>query len=206
MKTLACFLLVIVLQNVPLTIVGNEPFDLSKKLALEEGINDPIPSSLNVRIFQGFGYRHVGWDLDVAYQFKKYFSVGIGIAAHFNKTSFYSASDEHNLNMWSMPLFAYTNIFLINRERGSLYIHGKFGRSYGIKTESVTPDKDFDAIMLDAGLGYQITNTRTRRHIYFEIGQHYVTAKGTLISSYNSIIQYSDMEILNITGRIGFKF
>jgi hypothetical protein len=206
MRTLAFFLLVIVLQNVPLQIVGNEPIDLSKKLVLEEGVNDPIPSSLNVRIFQGFGYRHVGWDLDIAYQFRKYFSVGIGIAAHFNKTSFFSASDEHDLNMWSLPVFTYVNIFLLNRENGSLYIHGKVGKSFGINTKSIIPDKEFDAIMIDAGIGYQIANSGSGRHIYFELGQYYATAQGTINSSYNSIIRYSGMEILNITGRIGFKF
>ncbi len=206
MRTLACFLLVIVLQNVPLPIVGNESIDLSKKLALEESINDPIPSFLNVRIFQGFGYRHVGWNLDLAYQFQKYFSVGIGIAAHYNKTSFYSASDEHDLNMWSLPVFTYTNIFLLNRENGSLYIHGKVGKAFGINTKSVRPDKEFGAIMLDVGIGYQIANSGFGRHIFFELGQYYATAQGTLKSSYNSIIRYSDMEIWNITGRIGFRF
>ncbi len=211
MKFLAYFLLLMGLQHVPNIIIGNEPFDSSKKLAFEGEEVTTLPSALNVRIFQGFGYRHVGWDLDVAFQFRKYFSVGGGIAAHYNKTSFYSASDKHDLKMWLMPLFVYTNIFILNRDRGSLYLHGKIGRAIGIKTESVKPDKAFEAIMIDAGLGYQITNTRTRRHIYFELGQYYATAQGTFSSTYNSIIQYSGadnkgLEILNITGRIGFKF
>lgn len=206
MKILGYFLLGVFLLNIPNQTFGNELTDSNKKYSLKQLSETEESSAVNVRFFQGFGYRHVGWDLDVAFQFRKYFSVGIGIAAHFNKTSFYSTSDEHNLNMWSMPLFAYATVFLINRENGALYIHGKFGRAFGIKTESVTPDKNFQAIMLDAGLGYQFKNFRSRKSIYFEIGQYYATAQGSLNSTYNSVIRYSDMEILNITGRIGLKF
>jgi hypothetical protein len=154
-------------------------------------------------LYQGFGFRHFAWDFEVSYQFRQYFSIGIGNGFHRNKYPIFSTSDKHVLNMWSYPLYLTGNIFLTANSDGALYIYGKYGSSVcNLNTKSVKPTKDFESIIAEGGFGYQVINGK--KNYYFELGQYYTNTNGVFYSTYDSEIKY-DLQIYTIVARAGFR-
>ncbi len=160
-------------------------------------------SSIYVKASQGFGFRNISWDLDVTFQFRNYISLGVGNGIHRNRYPIYSTSDRHNLVMWSYPAYFTGNIFLYANEEKAVYIYGKYGRSFGIRTKNVNPSDDFEGKMIEGGIGYQ--QSLDNFDFFAEIGQHYYTANGVFTSTYNSTISY-DLTTYTIVARVGLKF
>lgn len=187
---------------------------ISKSVLADNEIRPPKPlvnplkreymkSTFNLRLYQGFGFRNVSWDLDFNFQYRQYFSIGVGNGFHRNKYPIFSTSDKHVLKMWSYPLYLTGNFYLFGNSEGAWYLYGKYGRSFGLRTKGVNPTDDFKAVIAEGGIGYQYFNGR--RNIYLELGQYYTSANGVFNSTYNSTISY-DLQIYTIVARIGFRF
>ncbi len=161
-----------------------------------------MPNTFNLRLYQGFGFRNLSYDLDVIFQFRQVFSVGIGNGFHRNKYPIFSTSDKHKLKMWSYPLYVTGSFYLFGNTDRACYIYGKYGRSFGLNTKGVEPNNDFKAVIAEGGIGYQLINGKSS--VYLEIGQYYTTANGVFSSTYNSVINYN-LQIYSIVGRVGFR-
>ncbi len=199
MKTIKKAFLVIVLIS-PVYFFGNE--ELKRGISFTPPYMEYRESTFGLNFFQGFGFRNVSWDLDVCYQFRQYFSVGIGSGFHLNTYPIFSSSDKHRLNMWSCPLYLKGTVYLFGNSDRACYIYGKYGRSFGIHTKYVDPNGDFKAMTVEGGVAYErIFNNAS---VYFELGQYYVSANGVLKSSYSSVINYN-LQIYSIVGRVGFR-
>jgi hypothetical protein len=160
-------------------------------------------SSFYLKGSQGIGFRNVSWDLDLTFQFRNYISLGVGNGIHRNRYPIYSTSDRHVLKMWSYPAYFTGNIFLFANEEKAVYIYGKYGRSFGIRTKNVNPTNDFEGKMIEGGIGYQ--HSLDNVDFFAEIGQHYYTANGVFTSTYNSTISY-DLTTYTLVARFGLKF
>jgi hypothetical protein len=189
-------------------IIGSQTvFWANDELTSSKPLSNPLyreymNSRFNVKFYQGFGFRHFAWDFDVSYQFRQYFSIGIGNGFHRNKYPIFSTSDKHVLNMWSYALYFTGNVFLIANSDRAFYIYGKYGRQFAISSKNVRPTNGFESIIAEGGLGYQIINGN--KNYYFELGQYYTNANGIFYSTYDSEIKY-DLQIFNVIGKIGFR-
>lgn len=159
-------------------------------------------SAFNLKLYQGFGFRNVSWDLDFTYQFRQHFSIGIGNGIHRNKYPVYSSSDKHMVKMWSYPIYLTGNIFLVGNTERVFYVFGKYGRSFGFNTKNNNPTNDFKGLFVEGGFGCQFQKRNT--NLFAEIGQHFVTSNGVYSSNYNSSISYN-LSIYTVILRFGFR-
>lgn len=159
-------------------------------------------SRFNLKFYQGFGFRNFAWDLELNFQVRQYFTIGVGNGFHRNKYPIFSTSDKHILKMWSYPMYFTTSIFIVSNSKRAIYIYGKYGRSFGLDTKGVSPDDAFKAKFMEGGIGYQMKYEE--KSLYFELGQYYTTAKGEFNSTYNSTINY-DLEIYTLVAKVGFR-
>lgn len=173
-----------------------------KKVSLNPLYREYVPSTFYAKFYQGFGFRNISWDIDVCYQYRQVFSIGMGNGFHLNTYPIFSSSDKHRLNMWSYPLYLKGNMYLFGNSERACYIYGKYGRSFGFKTKKVDPNEDFKAVSAEGGIGYELINSNSS--FYFELGQYYISANGIFNSTYNSVINYN-LQIYSIVGRIGFR-
>jgi hypothetical protein len=161
-------------------------------------------STVNFRLFQSFGIRHFGYDLDVNFQFRNRFSLGVGTGIYRNRYTIHSASDKHRLRLWNVPLYVQGNIYLYTDDEKAYYIYGKYGTFNGIKTASITPDRTFTPNLIEGGLGFQVIGDDS--HLHFEIGQYFASFQGTATSTYEAVIEYRNLQFYTIVMRIGFSF
>ena len=145
-------------------------------------------------------------DFGVRYQFRQFFSLGISNGFHKNKVNFYSSSDKHQLKLWSYPIYVTGNIYLFGTTEKAVYIYGRYGRPFGINNKSNDPDKNFQAVMAEGGIGYEMLFGGTRNSsLFIELGQYYTNPKGTYYSTYDSVIDYKKFEIYTLALRFGLK-
>jgi hypothetical protein len=176
----------------------------SKLLLPSPGAEVFYKSAINVRFFQSFGIRHFGYDLDVNFQFRNRFSLGVGSGIYRNRYTIHSASDQHKLRLWNVPLYVQTNIYLYSDDDKAYYLYGKYGTFKGVKTKSITPDKSFSPNLIEGGFGFQVIGENS--HIHLEIGQYFARFQGTATSTYEATIEYRDLQFYSIIARIGFSF
>jgi hypothetical protein len=180
--------------------ISNYP-DFSLKSA---GAEVFYKSTVNVRLFQSFGVRHFGYDLDINYQFRNRFSLGVGTGIYRNRYTIHSASDKHRLRLWNVPLYVQGNIYLYSDDDKAYYMYGKYGTFKGVKTKSITPDNSFTPNLIEGGFGFQVLGDNS--HLHFEIGQYFARFQGTATSTYESVIDYRDLQFYTLVMRIGFSF
>ena len=162
-----------------------------------------MDSRFQFRISQGIGIRNLTTDFSANYQFRQFFSIGIGNGFHRNKVNIYSTSGYHKLELWSYPIYLTANIYLTGTSEKAWYIYGRYGRSFGINNKNNDPSKSFKGVMVEGGIGFELL--RDDRSIYFELGQYFTNNKGLFRSTYESEINY-DLEIYSLALRVGVKF
>jgi hypothetical protein len=163
-----------------------------------------LDSKFHFTVSQGFGIRNTTTDFGAHYQFRQLFSVGILNGFHRNKVNFYSNSDKHKLKLWSYPIYVTGDFYLFGTDQKAVYVYGRYGRSFGINNKNNDPDKNFQAVMAEGGIGYELLDGSRDKSVFFELGQYYTNSKGTFYSTYDSIIDYT-FKIYSVVFRFGLK-
>lgn len=190
-------------------VFGFNPTHFS--LTGEKPTKEKYDNVFNHTLYAGFGFRTSMLDYNFSAQAYQRFSVGAGISLLRQTRPIYSASDKHQLQIRTIPFYAYVNVYLMRKKEYSLYVFGKYGIAIGTNKRYWMTNEDDENYRTEAdksnvydyiegGLGLKYYNGN--RYMHFEVGQFYTTAKGILYSTYNSEINY-DLEFYNLMFRFG---
>lgn len=119
--------------------------------------------------------------------------IGGGISGSSFVHTIKSPSDEHMLEMGSIPLYGFAELLLYKPSPTSVgfYIYGNSGRNNRIGNQDNLPDRDFKAPYNEFGIGFiKKDGLALRTHYRVEIGRQSMSFKGIATASYNAKIDY----------------
>jgi hypothetical protein len=136
---------------------------------------------------------NLGIGMKLGLQLGKYLCVGGGIAGSSLVYTVKTDSDEHAVDMGSIPMFGFAELFLYNPASATrgFYVYGNSGRNQRIGSQDNLPDRTYKAPYREVGIGFLKKNSfYLRSNVRYEIGWQHLSYKGVANSTYNAKIDY----------------
>jgi len=157
----------------------------------------------NQKVSAFAGLKTSGMNYSVEMVFFNRVAIGGSFGTHRYTYRLFSASDVHKIHLRYKPFQASTTVFIGSYGKLNPYIYGMYGKSLSTNQDDNIYDKEFPTPTYEFGVGMRIPGDKYSFDLF--LGQCFAQGKGTLYSTYNSVIDY-ELKINTIKAGIAMNF